>query len=111
MGALIKASIIIPTHNGAGKIHNLLDALLNQSCRDVEIIVVNDGSTDDTGNVLKAFQKAFEHFKIVSQKNAGRSVARNNGARESTSELLIFYDDDMIPFPDSIQKHLDFHGN
>ncbi|MEX2231774.1 MAG: glycosyltransferase [Cyclobacteriaceae bacterium] len=111
MGAPIKASIVIPTHNGARKIHNLLDALLNQSCEDVEIIIVVDGSRDDTENVLKAYQKIFEHFKIVSQKNGGRSVARNNGARESSSELLIFYDDDMMPFPDSIQKHLDFQSS
>lgn len=106
----LKASIIIPTYNGAGKISRVLNFLLKQPVQNIEIIVVVDGSTDNTEQVLASYVDRFSHMKIIRQKNLGRSVVRNNGAMQASGEILIFYDDDMEPFGDSVERHLDFHA-
>lgn len=104
-----KASIITPTYNGEKKILSLLRALQNQSFQDFEWIVVIDGSTDETKSVLDNKETTFQKTVLV-QANQGRSVAKNNGAKKASSELLIFYDDDMIPANDSVAKHIQFHS-
>ncbi|MEO5600082.1 MAG: glycosyltransferase family 2 protein [Cyclobacteriaceae bacterium] len=107
---LLTGSIIIPTYNGARKIHHLMDCLLKQSFSNTEIIIVIDGSTDDTEEVLEPYRVQFKNLKIIKQINSGRSIVRNNGARASIGEVLIFYDDDMMPFPDSVENHMKFHA-
>lgn len=102
-------SIVVPTFNGSAKISVLLEALLKQSEPDFELIVVNDGSTDNTVEVVKSYESKFGNLKIISQKNGGRSVVRNRGVNESSGEVLIFYDDDMEPAPNSIERHKLFH--
>jgi len=103
------ASVIIPTYNGAAKIATLLEALFNQTENNTEIIVVVDGSTDDTVEVIKPFKKISDQLRIIVQKNAGRARSRNRGVEEAQGDLLIFYDDDMQPAPDSIARHIAFH--
>jgi glycosyltransferase involved in cell wall biosynthesis len=105
----VTASVIIPTYNGALKIPGLMHALLRQSYQGFEVIVVVDGSTDNTEDILKPFRKAFKKFIVLNQDNKGRSIARNKGVSISKEKLLIFYDDDMEPEMDSIQKHISFH--
>jgi glycosyltransferase involved in cell wall biosynthesis len=110
MGKKFQASIIIPTYNGASKIANLLDGLTKQTEMAFEIIIVVDGSTDNTAEVVEPFRKKFGDFKIVFQENKGRAYVRNRGVQEAISDLFIFYDDDMIPFPDSVHRHIQFHN-
>jgi glycosyltransferase involved in cell wall biosynthesis len=104
-----KATVIIATYNGAGKLSSLLDslepALQNVSA---EIIVVVDGSTDNTMQVLKGYEEKLK-FIVINEANRGRAGARNRGAAASSGEILIFYDDDLKIFPDSIKKHIGFH--
>lgn len=109
-GLEIKASVIIPSFNGARKINHLLDSLLKQTAHEFEIIVVIDGSTDHTIDILSPYHKAFRKFKVILQNNQGRSRCRNNGAKAASADILIFYDDDMIPASDSVEKHLNFHS-
>lgn len=108
-GNTMRASVIIPTYNGGYKISNLLDSLMNQTVKDFEVIIVIDGSADNTLKVLQPYNKIFNTLIIVQQKNLGRSTSRNNGVKKSSSEILIFYDDDMKPNPQSVEKHLAFH--
>ena len=90
------ASIIIPTYNGSARIGSCLDALLLQTeSRGVEILVVDDGSTDRTADVVQRYGGV----RLISQSNAGPAAARNVGAREAHSEILLFTDDDCIPAP------------
>jgi len=103
------ASVIIPTYNGAAKIATLLEALFNQTESNTEIIVVVDGSKDDTMEVLKRFEKLFGNLKVAVQENGGRARARNRGVEEARGDILIFYDDDMQPAPDSVAHHVAFH--
>lgn len=105
----MKASVIIPSFNGAHKIHLLLDSLTKQIDEDFEVIVVIDGSTDHTIEILKRYRKSLKQLTVIEQNNGGRSVARNNGARAARSQLLIFVDDDMIVSRDLVQRHVYFH--
>ncbi len=108
-GYPLKASVVIPSYNGAGKISRLLDALTQQTERNFEVVVVLDGSTDNTEEVVKRYQEKFLRMELIRQRNGGRAVARNSGAHAANGDLLIFYDDDMEPFPDSVEKHIGFH--
>lgn len=106
----MKVSVIIPTYNGSSKIVQLLDSLKQQTFRNFELIISIDGSTDDTAQVVEPYVSWFD-MSVFIQKNGGRSSAKNNGAKHAKGDLLIFYDDDMEPTMDSIQKHIDFHKN
>ncbi len=105
----MEASVIIPTYNGAHKIAKLLDSLLVQSKTDFEIIVVVDGSTDDTVDVLRRFQTAFKNLHVIVQENRGRARTRNAGAAIAKTSLFIFYDDDMEVDRESVERHVQFH--
>jgi len=104
-------SVIIPTYNGAKKIPMLLNALTRQSEKNFEVVIVIDGSTDETLDILSAYSNKFNLFKICEQPNGGRSKAKNHGAINALGEILIFYDDDMEPYPFSIEKHAQFHSH
>jgi cellulose synthase/poly-beta-1,6-N-acetylglucosamine synthase-like glycosyltransferase len=87
-------SIIIPTFDGASRIGACLDALKKQTAgRDIEILVVNDGSTDSTVDVVTLYSE----IRLISQANAGPAAARNRGASEARGALILFTDDDCVP--------------
>jgi cellulose synthase/poly-beta-1,6-N-acetylglucosamine synthase-like glycosyltransferase len=93
-------SIIIPTFNGACRIGNCLDALLQQVAgRDAEILVVNDGSTDNTADLVERYVERYCVIRPISQANAGPAAARNRGAREAKGTIILFTDDDCVPAP------------
>lgn len=89
----MQISVVIPLYNKAHTIVNTLNTVINQTYKDFEVIIVNDGSTDDGVTVIK------QHFKdsrirIVNQENAGVSVARNTGIRAAKGEWIAFLDAD-----------------
>jgi GT2 family glycosyltransferase len=93
-------SIIIPTFNGASRINNCLDALLKQTAgRDAEILVINDGSTDNPANVIRCHAGV----RLISQANAGPAAARNRGASEALGTIILFTDDDCVPMPNWLE--------
>jgi cellulose synthase/poly-beta-1,6-N-acetylglucosamine synthase-like glycosyltransferase len=93
----MSVSIIIPTFNGVSRIGNCLDALLYQTAgRDAEILVVNDGSTDNTADVVARYSGV----RLITQSNAGPASARNRGALEARGTIILFTDDDCVPVPD-----------
>jgi glycosyltransferase involved in cell wall biosynthesis len=97
------ASIIIPTFNGAARIGNCLDSLVKQTAgRNVEILVVDDGSTDNTPNVVRGYSSV----RLITQANAGPASARNRGAMEARGKILLFTDDDCVPMPDWLEAML-----
>ena len=102
-------SIIIPTYNGAHKLPALINSLTAQTILPDEIIVVVDGSTDNTLEVLSAFQHISPNLRIIVQGNAGRSAVRNRGASEAKGDLLVFLDDDMLPQPECLATHVTHH--
>jgi glycosyltransferase involved in cell wall biosynthesis len=97
------ASIIIPTFNGASRIGNCLDSLVKQTAgQNVEILVVDDGSTDNTANVVRGYSSV----RLIPQANAGPASARNRGALEAQGKILLFTDDDCVPMADWLEAML-----
>jgi len=101
-----KVSVIIPTYNCAGFIKEALDSAINQSFSDLEILVVDDGSTDNTAEVLQSYisKKIIKYFY---QDKKGVSAARNLGIRESQGELIALLDADDIWLPDKLSLQIE----
>lgn len=91
----LEASVIIPCYNSEAYLEKCLESVLNQTT-DVkyEVIAVNDGSTDRTGNILDFFAKKYSNLVVVNQENKGFSGARNSGIRISRGSYLLFVDSD-----------------
>ena len=98
-------SIIIPTYNRAGLISECIESVLRQTYKDFEIIVVDDGSDDNTEDILKVFK---DTIKYIRQENAGVSAARNRGIRESSGRYVAFLDSDDIWLEDKLELQTDF---
>lgn len=83
-------SIVIPAYNAAATVGRCLDSLLAQTYRDFELIVVDDGSTDSTAQIISAYAERDSRIRLIRQENAGVSAARNVGldARAATSSAL-----------------------
>ncbi|MEM7548231.1 MAG: glycosyltransferase family A protein [Bacteroidota bacterium] len=91
----LRFSVIIPTYNGASKISNCINSLSQQSFLPFEIIIVIDGSTDNTKQVVSGNEKKVP-IKIIDQQNKGRAGARNTGAKIAKGDYLVFFDDDVV---------------
>ncbi|GIP19102.1 glycosyl transferase family protein [Paenibacillus montaniterrae] len=102
--SLVTVSVIIPIHNGAEFIEQCLESVLKQKENIHEIIVVNDGSTDGTSDILKRYS---DQIKIVSfNQKRGVSVSRNNGVILSQSDWILFLDADDILSDDFVKKYI-----
>ena len=88
-----KVSVIIPTYNQGRFITSTIDSVINQTYKDFEIIIIVDGSTDDT---LERLERFGNKIKIIQQENSERAVARNNGVKNSCGEYLAFLDSDDL---------------
>jgi len=87
-------SIIIPVYNGEMYISDCLDSILNQSFLDLEIIIIDDGSTDSTARLLEEYQERDERIKLIKQQNKGPGAARNIGIQRANGYALMFMDSD-----------------
>ena len=90
----MKISIIIPIFNAENTIKRCLDSIVNQSYHNLEIILVNDGSTDNSQKICDLYKEKDIRIKVINQKNQGVSVARNNGIKIATGEYIQFVDSD-----------------
>ncbi len=99
-------SVIISTYNGEKKLPGLLNSLENQSFKDFELIIVVDGSADNTMKVLDKWKARFTDCKIIYQENKGRAAVRNTGIKNALGQLAIFLDDDIIADTYCIQNHI-----
>ena len=92
-----KISIIIPMYNAKEYIARCLESVINQSFNNIEIIIVNDGSTDESLEICKKYGEVDERIIILNKRNSGVSVARNEGMNVATGEYVMFVDaDDWI---------------
>ncbi len=90
----IGVSVIITAYNSEKYIHNMLDSLKSQSFKDFEIIVVNDGSTDNTIKIIENYSKSFDNIEIIDQKNTGCYQARINGIKQARGKYIVLLDSD-----------------
>lgn len=100
----IKVSVIIPIYNMEKYLPECLDSVISQTLQEIEIIAVNDGSTDDSLFILKEYQKRRNNFHILNQENQGVGIAKNNGIKCAKGKYLIILDpDDYYPSNDCIE--------
>ncbi len=91
---MIKVSVIIPVFNAEKYIKQCLDTVLNQTLKDIEVICVDDGSTDNTLSILKKYSQSDDRVQVIKQKNMHAGVARNKGISVAKGEYLVFLDAD-----------------
>ncbi len=91
---MIKVSVIVPVYNVEMYIAKCLDSLVNQTLKDIEIIVVNDGSPDNSEEIIKKVQEKYKNIIYLKKENGGLSSARNYGLNFSTGEYISFVDSD-----------------
>ena len=99
----MEVSVIIPTYNSAAYVVEAVESVLNQSFRDLEIIVIDDGSTDDTESVLSAYRTKLRYIR---QPNSGVAAARNRGIEESRGRYVAFLDADDTWLKDKLERQL-----
>ncbi len=99
----MKVSVVIPTYNRRQSLQRCLSGLERQTFRDFEVVVVDDGSNDDT-QIFLAEQKQKIALRFFRQDNKGPAAARNLGIKESSSEYIAFTDDDCIPQSDWLEE-------
>lgn len=99
-------SIIIPTYNRAHLIEKTIESLLNQRFKDYEIIVIDDGSTDNTKEVLLPYIS--DHFHYFYQENAERNAARNRGTANAKGQYINWFDSDDIALPNHLETFYNY---
>lgn len=97
-------SVVIPVFNGAAFVTRAIQSVLGQTLTDLELIVVDDGSTDDTAAVVRAIKDS--RLQYVYQPNQGPSVARNNGIRRAIGDWIAFLDSDDYWLPTKLEAQL-----
>lgn len=100
-------SVIIPVYNAAPYLKRCLDSVCRQAYKDLEIVLVDDGSTDDSGRICDDYVANDARMKVVHQKNQGASYARRNGIAVATGEWLSFVDSDDVVEEDYISRLYD----
>lgn len=91
---MVKVSVIVPVYNVEKYLRKCLDSIVSQTLNDLEIILVNDGSTDTSPDICEEYKRKDERIKMITQKNQGLSAARNAGLKEAAGEYVIFIDSD-----------------
>ena len=99
-------SVIVPVYNVEPYLRECLDSIINQTYTDLQIIVIDDGSTDGSGAICDAYAAKDPRIQVVHQENRGLSAARNHGIELATGEYLNFVDSDDYPLPDCIETLL-----
>lgn len=100
----IKISVIIPVYNVQDYLSECLDSIINQTLKDIEIICVNDGSTDSSLEILEKYAKKDSRITIINQKNCGLGCARNSGLLQASGEYISFIDSDDYISLDSYES-------
>lgn len=100
----MKVSVVIPVYNVEKYLEMCLESVLAQVCTDYEVILVDDGSTDQSPQICDAYVQKDARFQVIHQKNGGLSNARNTGAKAATGEYVFFLDSDDCIHPLLLQK-------
>ena len=99
-----KVSIIIPVYNTQDYVKEAVESILNQTLRNIEVIIINDGSTDGSLDIIRELASKDKRIYILDQKNQGQSVARDNGINQASGEYLYFMDSDDLLEPDALES-------
>ena len=100
----VKISVVVPVFNTQAYLPATLDALDKQSFRDFEVILIDDGSTDESPRILDDYCKGHERFRVIHTPNAGVYKSRMTGIRQAKGQYIAFCDSDDLYFPDMLEK-------
>ena len=89
-----KISVVVPVYNAERFLHKCVDSILSQSFSDLELILVDDGSPDNSGAICDDYARQDSRVKVIHQRNSGVSVARNRGIQEASGDYIGFVDSD-----------------
>lgn len=101
---MYKISVIIPVYNVEDYLEECLDSVCGQTLTDIEILCINDGSTDSSLKILEEYSKNDSRVKIITKENGGQATARNLGIKEAQGEYIAFVDSDDFIEPDMLEK-------
>ena len=104
----VKISVIMPVYNSGEYLKTAVESILSQSLREIELILVDDGSTDGSSERCDEFATSDERVKVIHQKNAGICAARNVALRIAKGEYLAFSDHDDEYLPGLLEDSLNF---
>ena len=97
MSSRVKVSVLVPIYNVEDYLPECLDSLVNQTLKEIEIICINDGSTDSSPEIIKSYMKKDKRVKIIDKKNSGYGDSMNQGLKKATGEYVgIVESDDFI---------------
>lgn len=97
-------SVIVPVYNGQAYLRNCVESIVTQTYRNLEIIIVNDGSTDQTGRVCGELTETYDNVCVLTMQDEGVSAARNRGMDAASGEFITFVDADDRLLPEMIQR-------
>ncbi len=103
---MIRVSVIIPAYDSEKFISETIMSVLNQTYKDYELIIVDDGSTDNTAAIVKRYVSLHNNIRYIYQPHHGQSEAKNIGIRESKGEFIAFLDHDDIWLPNKLEKQI-----
>ena len=102
---MVSVSVIMPVYNSSSFLNKSIESVQNQTLNDIEIICVDDGSTDDSLDILNELNDKYGNIKIICQENSGPGIARNNGIKNAQGEYIAFLDsDDIFLDDDALEK-------
>src|SRR5918996_2481069 len=103
-----KVSVVMPAYNAAVYLDEAVTSILNQTFREFEFIVINDGSTDDTVSILDKYEKSDSRIRVYHQENQGMIAALNRGCRLARGKYIARMDADDISLPRRFERQLEF---
>lgn len=103
----MKVSIVVPVYNSEQYLRECLDSLLNQTYRDIEVVLVDDGSTDGSPSICDEYARENSGVRVFHNANSGANAARGFGVEKASGEFVFFMDSDDTIDPDTIEKALE----
>ena len=100
----MRFSIIIPAYNAEAYLQRCLDSIFSQEFEDYEVVVINDGSTDDTAELLVQYAAGHTNLRVITQSNQGMATARNRGIDKAKGEYILFVDSDDELMPHALSN-------
>ena len=102
-------SVIMPVYNGEKYLAEAIDSILGQSFTDFEFLIVDDGSQDNSAEIIRSYEKRDRRIRFIQlERNMGAAAARNRGIAAATGKFITMMDCDDISLPERLQKQVDF---
>ena len=102
----VKLTIVVPVYNVERFVDVCLNSIVQQNCKECEVIIVDDGSTDNSLSLCQKYENEYDYIKVISQQNGGLSAARNTGIRSAKGRYILFLDSDDFLAADALSKIL-----